>query len=73
MVTLRKLLYILFDIGVIAKGKTSKLVLQEKMEEKRLQKEMTKQYKFIVNSSSCNNLDTVHCIGHKHVILTCLR
>lgn len=43
MVTLRKLLYILFDIGVIAKGKTSKLVLQEKMEEKRLQKEMTKQ------------------------------
>lgn len=43
MVTLRKLLYILFDIGVIAKGKTSKLVLQAKMEEKRLQKEMTKQ------------------------------
>lgn len=43
MVTLRKLLYILFDIGVIAKGKTSKLVLQTKMEEKRLQKEMTKQ------------------------------
>lgn len=31
------------------------------------------EYKFMVNSSSCNNLDTVHCIGHKHVILTCLR